>query len=368
MSQILPEHPPPHEPADRTWRPAAGYFWMTGRLYGPEGLVLAAPDLLGAIFSEPRVYIESELVELLMPDVFVGLTQMGALIPADSITLRELFAAPERDFPSEGTVLVGVSHVSSAGADNCAFGPGLIRAAAPSLKLQSGATERPMVGRILDHPCAALWDAGTLTAPGWLESYAFAADWRLIALGGDHSITWRALSGLARRRGPIALLHIDAHDDCAPPVDPAHDRLNHASFLRFALTHPPLCDALAGVVTVGLRATLDRSTGYADSRLRSAEPEDAAAKLAAIGAPCIAVTIDMDVLDPAFAPGVSHPEPGGLNYMALIRMLAEVEATTPPDYLDIVETAESHLGPTSALAGALLTDLIHLRYGRISGE
>ncbi|MDF1506017.1 agmatinase [Roseisolibacter sp. H3M3-2] len=131
---------------------------------------------------------------------------------------------------------------------------------------------------------------------------------RPLLLGGDHAVSYPALRGLRPHAPSLTVLHVDAHPDLYP--DYAGDRLSHACpFARV------LEDGLADrVVQVGIRA----STGVqrAQARRLGVEVVDMAAwargaRPSLDGA--VYLSFDLDALDPAFAPGVSHREPGGLT-------------------------------------------------------
>src|SRR4029077_15900235 len=130
---------------------------------------------------------------------------------------------------------------------------------------------------------------------------------RPIALGGDHSVTYPILRAIARATGPVTLLHVDAHP--ALYDDFEGDRYSHACpFAR--IMEEELASRL---VQVGIRTMTGHQRAQADRfgveviTMRSWQ-EGVRPRLAAP----LYISIDLDGLDPAFAPGVSHREPGGL--------------------------------------------------------
>jgi agmatinase len=137
-----------------------------------------------------------------------------------------------------------------------------------------------------------------------------------IALGGDHSITYPILQGLRPHEPALTILQIDAHPDLYEQFE--GDRFSHACpFAR--ILEEGLADRL---VQVGLRAM----TGHGRDQARRYGVEQIDMRAWADGArPSTAgrlyVSIDLDGLDPAFAPGVSHREPGGLSVRELLTML-----------------------------------------------
>lgn len=147
------------------------------------------------------------------------------------------------------------------------------------------------------------------------------AGFRPLALGGDHSVTLPVLRALQTRWARPAILHLDAHSDLYDTLN--GDRYSHACpFARI------MEDRLASrLVQAGIR-TLNRHQREQALRFKSEIHEMKDWK----GIPPLRfdgplyISLDMDVLDPAFAPGVSHPEPGGLSTREVIRIIQSVEA------------------------------------------
>jgi agmatinase len=137
-----------------------------------------------------------------------------------------------------------------------------------------------------------------------------------IALGGDHSITYPILKGLRPQEPSLTVLQIDAHPDLYDQYE--GDRFSHACpFARVMEEH--LADRL---IQVGLRAM----TAHGRDQARRFGVEQIDMRAWADGArPSttgrVYVSIDLDGLDPAFAPGVSHREPGGLTVREVLTLL-----------------------------------------------
>ena len=152
----------------------------------------------------------------------------------------------------------------------------------------------------------------------------------LICLGGDHAITHPILRAVRRRHPRLTILHIDAHADIYHAFQ---DNLrSHASpFAR--IMEEGLADRL---IQVGLRTINDhhrdqfRRFGVETVEARHcAEPRQFGFKTP------VYVSMDIDALDPAFAPGVSHREPGGLSTRQVIDLLHTIDR--PIVGADIVE-------------------------------
>jgi agmatinase len=143
-----------------------------------------------------------------------------------------------------------------------------------------------------------------------------------LVLGGDHAITYPVVRALARLHGPLEILHFDAHPDLYDELD--GNRLSHACpFARI------LEEGLATrLVQVGIRTVNEPQRAQAQRfgvEVHEMRSFDAAAFVPDVGAPAY-VSFDMDALDPAYAPGVSHFEPGGLSVRDVITILHKVEA------------------------------------------
>ena len=151
-----------------------------------------------------------------------------------------------------------------------------------------------------------------------------------LVLGGDHSLSLPTLRVLAERFGPggYAVLHLDTHADTATELYGV--RVSHGTPFGVALEEGSLLGA--NLVQVGLRGTwpgpelFDWMRGQGvrwhtmDSiveRGLAAVVEEALEAVAA-AAPRAYLTVDIDVLDPAFAPGTGTPEPGGLTTRELL--------------------------------------------------
>src|SRR6202163_1491802 len=139
---------------------------------------------------------------------------------------------------------------------------------------------------------------------------------RPVSLGGDHSITFPIVKAFAQRYPELTIFHFDAHPDLYDEFE--GNRLSHACpFAR--IMEAGLAKRL---VQVGIR-TMNRHQREQAERFGVEVVEmralPAYEKLKAAGA--VYVSFDMDVLDPAFAPGGSHREPGGMSVREAIAHL-----------------------------------------------
>lgn len=142
-----------------------------------------------------------------------------------------------------------------------------------------------------------------------------------LLLGGDHSVTFAVLRAVAARHGPVDILHFDAHPDIYEDFE-GNPRSHASPFAR--IMEAGLARRL---VQVGIR-TLNPHCSAQAARfgveivpMRDFTPE----LVPALAGP-VYVSLDLDGLDPAFAPGVSHHEPGGLSVRQVLDVLARIEA------------------------------------------
>jgi len=177
-----------------------------------------------------------------------------------------------------------------------------------------------------------------------------------IVIGGDHSITYPVLKAFAGTFKPLDVLHFDAHPDLYE--DLYGDRLSHACpFARV------LEDGLAaGVVQVGVRAiTAAHRAKALKNGVRMVEMKDIQDPLHLRFANPVYISFDMDALDPAFAPGVSHHEPGGLTTRQALQVIQSLKGRIVG--LDIVELNPSR--DPAAITAAAAFKIIKETAGRI---
>lgn len=170
-------------------------------------------------------------------------------------------------------------------------------------------------------------------------------------IGGDHSITWPAATGVADAVGwgELGLLHFDAHADTADIID--GNLASHGTPMRRLIES----GAVRGrnFVQVGLRGYWPPPDVFAWMRDQDmtwhlmheiwergsrAVIADAIAR-ATDGCRALYLSVDIDVLDPGFAPGTGTPEPGGMNPADLLRAVRAIALDTPLVAADIVEVS-----------------------------
>ncbi len=174
-----------------------------------------------------------------------------------------------------------------------------------------------------------------------------------VILGGDHSISYPVVKAFVRKYPSLDILHFDAHPDMYEEL--YGDRFSHACpFARI------MEEGLAqNLVQVGIRAaTQAQKTKAAKHGVRMIEMKDFDEKLLLKFANPLYISFDMDALDPAFAPGVSHHEPGGLSTRQAIGVLHALEAEIVG--LDVVEVNPERdpSGITAAAAVKVIKEVV----------
>jgi arginase len=176
---------------------------------------------------------------------------------------------------------------------------------------------------------------------------------RPVCLGGDHSVTYPILRAFGRRFKDLTLIHFDAHPDLYDEFQ--GNRYSHASpFARI------MEDKLAKrLIQVGIR-TMNPEQKKQAARFNVDVFEIGRKRaLEEVKTWCpVYVSFDMDVLDPAFAPGVSHREPGGMSVREVLEYLHSITATIVG--ADIVEYNPSRdvSDLTAGVAGKVLKELL----------
>ena len=141
-----------------------------------------------------------------------------------------------------------------------------------------------------------------------------------ISLGGDHSITHPIVRAFARKYRDLSVLHFDAHPDIYDSYQ--GNRNSHASpFAR--IMEQKLVKRL---VQVGIRTfTADQRDQVKKFGVESIEMRNVTSNLQLEFDSPVHISFDVDALDPAFAPGVSHREPGGLSTRQAIDLIQRLK-------------------------------------------
>jgi agmatinase len=193
-----------------------------------------------------------------------------------------------------------------------------------------------------------------------IEAQAAGID-HLVALGGDHGITLALLRALARRHGPLALVHFDAHVDTWPQ--------NFGQvYAHGAVFHHAIEEQLVApgrMIQIGIRSPVERAVidwtlGRGVTIMTAEEvhlqgPQAIAERIrGVVGAgPCY-LSFDIDALDPAFAPGTGTPEIGGLASWQVQSIMRRLDGLRFVG-MDAVEVAPAYdVAEITALAAATM--------------
>jgi agmatinase len=179
-----------------------------------------------------------------------------------------------------------------------------------------------------------------------------------ITLGGDHSITEPCASAVAARRGPVGLIHFDTHPDTGLEVFGV-ERSHGTPMYR--LVEGGAVDGRR-YAQIGLRGYWPGPTEFEWQRARRIASffmhdvrdlgigEVVERALAHVGEGSVYLTVDVDVLDPAFAPGTGTPEPGGMTSVDLLWAVREIASRVELAAADVVEVIPTAVGSADITA------------------
>src|SRR5688572_1055415 len=236
----------------------------------------------------------------------------------------------------------------------------LLRAYHPSLDVHPFAAQQ--VADAGDVACNPFDIAEAISQIETAADTALDGATHLLSIGGDHTIALPLLRAMHRRHGPVALVHFDAHLDTwdtyfgaeythGTPFRRAweeglllEDKATHVG-IRGPLFSPEdlVDDARFGFEIVTAMDVLDEGRQAIADRIRTR-----------LGDAPVYVSIDIDVLDPAFAPGTGTPEAGGLTSREILGILrglagvhparADIAELAPPfDHAEVTAVAASHV-------------------------
>lgn len=259
------------------------------------------------------------------------------------------------------------------------FGPRAIRSAScppgPHLEAKIDAIGEAL--RVVDFGDAPVIPADPVRAHAAIRAtvaQVLAAGAIPIILGGDHSIAEPDMRACAERFGPVGLVHFDTHTDTGEEVFGA--KLSHGTPM-YKLVEDGIVDAaryaqiglrgywpgekelgwqrdrgirswfMHDVRDLGIRVVIEQvvdalSTPGGGVRGNPGGPGPEPAALAPVGP--VFLSIDVDVLDPAYAPGTGTPEPGGMTSADLLWAAREIARRLPLVGADIVEVSPTNVG------------------------
>lgn len=180
-------------------------------------------------------------------------------------------------------------------------------------------------------------------------------------LGGDHSITKPAVEGFARDEERPGLVVFDAHPDCMDSRD------THEDYLRCLIEDGTV--APEDVILVGIRSWHGQERSFLQEQgiqhftmqeLSREGVQDVCDTVMINMRRCtsVYVSVDIDVVDPAFAPGTGYPEPGGLSTRELLYFLQRLRETDCVTMMDLVEVNPRIDKKTVRVGAKLLVETI----------
>jgi len=276
------------------------------------------------------------------------------------VSQSNVFGGVQRLFEKAKYVIFGVPFdVTSTYRTGARFGPNAIRQASLNIETYSFRTE-------IDVEDLALHDLGDLhasTSPKrtvdmlkLVVTDILAAKKIPIAIGGEHTITLGIMKGLGEKAKRTAVVSFDAHLDL------------RSEFMGLTLSHTTFMRRIdeevkpAKIIEVGTRAVCKEELTYAkeagitfftSQQIRKDGGAQTVQKLKAELAPYenVYLSVDMDVLDPAFAPAVQNPEPEGLDTHTLIDIACSLSNRNVIGF-DVLEVAPVYDQGISAVAAA----------------
>jgi agmatinase len=254
------------------------------------------------------------------------------------------------------------------------FGPRAIRAAScpagPHLESKVDAFEEL---KIVDFGDAAVLPADperTHAAIEALVGQVVEAGLLPVVLGGDHSIAEPDVRAVAARHGPVGLVHFDTHTDTGREVFGVER--SHGTPM-FRLVEGGQVDP-ARYVQIGLRGYWPGErefawqaehgiTSFFMHDVRELGIEAVVEKtLDVVGHGPVFLTVDVDVLDPAFAPGTGTPEPGGMTSSDLLwacRKVARDVELVGADVVEVIPTAPGSADITALVADRIVREILN---------
>jgi agmatinase len=236
-------------------------------------------------------------------------------------------------------------------------------------------------------------DAGDVLMPGvegkaaldalesavWTAASAGAVP---LILGGDHTVTWPDVTGVARARGwgRVSVIHFDAHADTGD--------VQYGSLIGHGLPMRRLIESGAcrgdRFLQIGLRGYWPEPPTLqwmAEQGMRSFEMHEVVARgldavldeafaIAVDDCDGVFVSVDLDVVDPGMAPGTGTPEPGGITGRELLDAVRRIAVELPVVGVDVVEVAPAYDAAeiTSFLANRVVLEILSgIAYRRAGG-
>ncbi len=187
----------------------------------------------------------------------------------------------------------------------------------------------------------------------------------VVTLGGEHSISIGIIKSYARHYKNLSVLHLDAHADSRESYEGS--RYNHACVIARAREYT------SNIVSVGIRSMdvsersgIDRKKMFFVHEIHDSDKwiSKAVSRLT----DTVYVTIDLDVFDPGIMPSTGTPEPGGLGWYQVLKLLSSVARSKRIVGFDVVELCPSNSKAPDFLAAKLIYTLLSYIYANTNSN
>jgi len=276
------------------------------------------------------------------------------------VSQSNVFGGIQKPFRKAKYVVFGVPFdVTSTYRTGARFGPNAVRQASQNIEtcsFRSGVDAEDLALHDLGDLHVSTSPKRTVDMLKLVVEDLLAVEKVPVAIGGEHTITLGILKGLGAKAGETAVVSFDAHLDVRKEYQGL--TLSHTTFMRVINEDVKP----AKIVEVGTRGVSKEELAYAEQagigfftsqQIRQESAAQTIQKLKEELAPYkrVYLTVDMDVLDPAFAPAVQNPEPEGLETHTLLDVLCALCDERVVGF-DVVEVAPVYDQGISAVAAA----------------
>lgn len=216
-------------------------------------------------------------------------------------------------------------------------------------------------GIFTDEPVAAETSAEMVDAVAARVGQHLAADKFVVSLGGEHTVALGAMRAHLEKFDKLSILQLDAHTDLRDIYEGS--KLNHACVMA------RIRDLTDEVVAVGIRS-MDESESerLEEDRTIFAHEMQTSGWIKRVVRELnenVYITLDLDVFDPAIMPSTGTPEPGGMDWYQMMRLLDAVTEDRMVVGFDVVELCPNeHNRAPDFLAAKLIYRILSMRYGR----
>lgn len=159
-----------------------------------------------------------------------------------------------------------------------------------------------------------------------------------IMIGGEHLVSLAPIKALSKRYADLHILHFDAHTDLRE--DYLEEKLSHASVLKRAWEVVGDGKIFQFCIRSGLKEEFEWAKSH--THLEKFGYKTLKESIAKIKHKPVYITIDLDVLDPSVMPGTGTPEPGGISFHQLLKIIEEFRALENVVGFDIVELSPKY--------------------------